>query len=243
MQRGINGYWVQKLIPEGLSALKQSLNIKITPQERPYSDDELLKSIDNTVSKFGRIPSWTQLRRETGISDKAFISRFGNEGIHEVFRYYLNWLKDKHPQSTNFELIVSCLGDQSNNNKIPPKPVKKQNKANVTKWPKLISRQFGPPLNFGNLIYEPINEQGVVFLFGMISKYLGFSIEYIGPDFPDCEAKRYIEGKTDRQQHVKIEFEYRSREYNHVYKNCDIIICWEDSWGSEGPNEPIPVWL
>jgi hypothetical protein len=75
----------------------------------------------------------------------------------------------------------------------------------------------------------------------MVSERLGFSIEYIGTGFPDCEAKRYIEGKGKRQQSVKIEFEYRSRDFAHPVEDCDIIVCWEDNWGSDCPLEVIEL--
>jgi hypothetical protein len=64
----------------------------------------------------------------------------------------------------------------------------------------------------------------------MVSKALGFSIEYIGADFPDCEAKRYIAGRRDRQQRVRIEFEYLSKDYDHPTEGCDIIVCWKNNW-------------
>jgi hypothetical protein len=37
---------------------------------------------------------------------------------------------------------------------------------------------------------EPVNEQGVVLLFGMLAKELGYMIEAAQMGFPDCEAKR-----------------------------------------------------
>jgi len=241
IQKGINGYWVQKLIPEGLTQLKRKLRIKISPQEQPHSEDELLKEIDKTVSKLKRIPSWTQIRRETGITDKTFVSRFGNKGISEVFSHYRVWLKKHQPKSKNIKLVDAYLEAQGKT--IIPKShtAKRKGSATRAKWPKASGREYGAPINFGSLIYEPVNEQGVVFLFGMISRALGFSIEYIGPDFPDCEAKRYIKGRRERQQPVKIEFEYRSRDFNHVPKDCDIIVCWEDNWGSDCPLEVIEL--
>ena len=94
-------------------------------------------------------------------------------------------------------------------------------------------RTCGPPISFRNLVCEPINEQGVVFLFGMVCQELGFSaIEYIGIDFPDCEGKRLV-SKGSRQQTVKIEFEYESKEFEkhcHDAQNCDLIVCWKHNW-------------
>lgn len=120
-QKGINGYWVEKLIPEGLTELKLKHGIKISPQERPRSEDELLKKIDEAVSHLKRIPSWAQLRRETGITDKTFTNRFGNEGIREVFSHYRKWLEEHHPESENIKLVDVYLEGQGKT-KTPGEP-------------------------------------------------------------------------------------------------------------------------
>jgi len=192
-QKGISEYWVRMLIPEGLTKLKRELGIKIIPQEQPHSDDELLKKIDEAVSNLNLIPTWTQLYRETKITDKVFRNRFGKKGIREVFRHYRKWLEKHQPGSKKIKSVDEYLEGLVK----PPRSqlVKKKARDASAKWPKLPGRKYGAPLNFGSLIYEPVNEQGVVFLFGMVSKALGFSVEYIGTEFPDCEAKRYVQGR------------------------------------------------
>jgi hypothetical protein len=84
-----------------------------------------------------------------------------------------------------------------------------------------------------------VNEQGVVYVFGMISKELGFLIESIRTDFPDCEGKRFLNPEGTRLQHVKIEFEYKSSnfyEHGHDPNGCDLIVCWIHDW-AEAPIE------
>ena len=49
---------------------------------------------------------------------------------------------------------------------------------------------YGASLNFRGLQHAPINEQGVVFLFGMVCHELGFVVESVRTGSPDCEAKR-----------------------------------------------------
>ncbi len=240
-RKGINEYWTAKLIPEGLTELKRKLGIKLSPQERHSSEDELLEKIDAVVSKLKRIPSWAMLRRETGVTDKTFLSRFGNSGITEIFRRYRGWLKKHKPTSGNIKLVDAYLEGRSEDT--GPAVQRRGKKRSVRrKWKKVSGRVYGAPMDFGNLIYEPTNEQGVVFLFGMVSKHLGFSIEYLGPDFPDCEAKRYIDGRRGGgQQPVRIEFEYRSRDFKHNADGCDLIVCWEDNWGSDCPLEVLEL--
>jgi hypothetical protein len=95
-------------------------------------------------------------------------------------------------------------------------------------------------LNFRGLQHAPVNEQGVVFLFGMVCCELGFVVEAIRTGFPDCEAKRRVDKARDKWERVKIEFEYRSKtgkEHGHNPKDCDVMVCWEHDW----PECPIEV--
>jgi hypothetical protein len=92
---------------------------------------------------------------------------------------------------------------------------------------------YGDFINFRGLQHAPVNEQGVVFLFGMICRELGYVVEIVKPGFPDCEAKRRIRGKSGMWQRVRIEFEFQSRSFRshgHDPDQCDLIVCWEDNW-------------
>jgi predicted transport protein len=86
----------------------------------------------------------------------------------------------------------------------------------------------GELINFRGLVWAPVNEQGVVFLFGMIARELGMYVELVRPGYPDCIAKRYI-GKG-RWEEVRIEFEFRSRNFHHDCAECDMVVCWEHDW-------------
>jgi hypothetical protein len=171
----------------------------------------------------------TQLVRETKISEKVFIQRFGKKGKFGVFTCYRKWLEKHKPKSKNIESVDRYLQSQGKPKTQEVQLVKGEKSSTKIKWPKLTGREVGANFNFGNLIYEPTTEKCVIFLFGMVSKALGFSIEYIGEGFPDCEAKRYIGGRHDRQQHVTIEFEYMSRDYDHPLEGCNIIVCWKNN--------------
>lgn len=95
----------------------------------------------------------------------------------------------------------------------------------------------GDPINFGGLIYGPLNENGVIFLFSKIHDKIGINIESIQPAYPDAKGRR----KTAKGwEDVWIEFEYKSshfRNHKHDPKECDIIVCWEHDWA----NCPIEV--
>lgn len=99
---------------------------------------------------------------------------------------------------------------------------------------------YGDFVNFRGLQHAPVNEQGVVFLFGMICRELGYVVESIRSSFPDCEAKRQVAGPKGKWQRVRIEFEFESRNFKlhgHDPDQCDVIVCWEHNW----PDCPIEV--
>jgi hypothetical protein len=96
---------------------------------------------------------------------------------------------------------------------------------------------LGPPTRPCGLAYEPINEMGVMALFCMLSRQLGFVIESVQSAFPDCEAKMEVE--PGRWQHFRIEFEYESRnfrDHRHDPAKCDLIVCWRHNWKDCPPN-------
>lgn len=89
----------------------------------------------------------------------------------------------------------------------------------------------GKLINFRGLVYAPINEQGVVFLFGKVAHEFGMYVELIRTGYPDCIAKRFV-GK-DRWEEIKIEFEFKSADFirhKHKSEDVDMIVCWEHDW-------------
>jgi hypothetical protein len=106
-------------------------------------------------------------------------------------------------------------------------------------WAVLVNQPiFGPLMRPCPLIHGPVNEAGVVYLFGTMAEELGFVVTRMQTDFPDCEAMRRIEG--NRWQRVRVEFEYESRNFvkhGHDPNGCDLIICWANNW----PECPVEV--
>ena len=100
-------------------------------------------------------------------------------------------------------------------------------------------RIVGPRSQIPDLVYEPVNEQGVIFLFAKCHKELGIEyIEGIQQGFPDAFGRRKI-GKTEYES-VDIEFEFKSldfKNHRHDPNQCDIIVCWEHNW----PQCPVEV--
>ncbi|MCL5985436.1 MAG: hypothetical protein M1371_02595 [Actinobacteria bacterium] len=88
----------------------------------------------------------------------------------------------------------------------------------------------GDLIDFRGLVYSPINENGVIFLFGKAIEDLNMYVEEIKPGFPDCIARRFV-GKG--WEKISIEFEYKSSQFNehhHDVNKCNMIVCWEHDW-------------
>jgi hypothetical protein len=90
-----------------------------------------------------------------------------------------------------------------------------------------VMERIGEPFKNVDLLYEPVDEMGLVYLFARYHKELGFPyVVKIRAKFPDVIA---MDAKGER---VTIELEYKSSNYsnNHPLKGCDYIVCWEDDW-------------
>jgi len=100
-------------------------------------------------------------------------------------------------------------------------------------------RLYGEVINFRGMQHGPVNEQGVVFLFGLVAKELGFIVEGVQQGFPDCDAKQY---DKKRRGYIRreMEFELNSKnfvEHGHPLGWRGIIVCWEDDW----PDHPLNI--
>ncbi|GJQ22819.1 MAG: hypothetical protein HBSAPP01_06090 [Candidatus Brocadia sapporoensis] len=92
-------------------------------------------------------------------------------------------------------------------------------------------RVFGDKINFKTLATAPVNELGVVYLFGVLHDTFDFKIESIQSGYPDCIARRKV--ARNRWQEVRIEFEYDSKSFlvhGHDADNVDVIVCWTHNW-------------
>jgi hypothetical protein len=97
---------------------------------------------------------------------------------------------------------------------------------------------LGEPRAIGCVTNAPLNEQGVVLLFGALATELGFRVLATQTAFPDCFAMRRM--GDGRWRLARIEFELESRSFvNHGHDpaGCDLIVCWRHNW----PDCPLEV--
>jgi hypothetical protein len=201
-------------------------------------DGDLFADWAALVRKLRRIPTLLQYDRQGKFSAAVFRRRFGVwYRMPELFREFA---KD----STEWVDVLALLPVTASA-ATPPAPASSGNGdgiASVATVPpthflphshaKLDNRPtYGAPMDFRGLRHEPVNEQGVVFLFGMVARELGYLVEAVQTGFPDCDAKRQV--APGKWQHVRIEFEYESRNFRghgHDQTRCDVVVCWKHNW-------------
>ncbi|MFC1981399.1 hypothetical protein ACFLVN_04050 [Chloroflexota bacterium] len=97
----------------------------------------------------------------------------------------------------------------------------------------------GERIDLPILNYAPLNEKGVILLFGYYLQDLGVShVEEIKSGFPDAIAMQSI--GNGRYKRIRIEFEFRSSSFlrhGHSTDECDLIVCWIHDW----PECPLDV--
>ncbi len=200
-------------------------------------DVELLQDWGELVRKNREIPTRHQYRREGNFGVNTFASHFGPwSSIPDSFRRFAMGKPEWADVIALMPQPPSQLPTPSQQNEIAPE---------INVFPSLpsgvhptkldSSPTYGNPIDFRGMRHEPINENGVIFLFGMVAMELGYYVEAVQAGFPDCEAKRQI--SAGKWQRVRIEFEYESRnfrDHGHSPQGCDLIVCWRHNW-SDSP--------
>jgi hypothetical protein len=198
-------------------------------------DEDLFRAMHDAFIKAGCIPTTTKFDRLCRYS-YAVYKRRGWGGWNSILLLFRQWASVNAPDFPSMSDLPTSVA----------KPVIEEN-ASVTPargesavWSSTGGRLYGSFLNFRGLLHAPINEQGVVFLFGMVAHELGYVVESVTPGFPDCEAKRRVSKSAGTWERVRIEFEFQSRNFlthGHDPSACHVIVCWEDNW----PKCPIEV--
>jgi hypothetical protein len=232
---GIQARQIYLLFPVGgWSEIRELAGLRRHPKDRiAQTDHELLGEFHRVVGQLGAIPSWHGFDSIASVSSGTVARRFG--GRRGTLQRYRAWLQEHHPGSPLLGLVQSELPAR----RAAPRPEGTIACA-AAPWAKGSAVVFGAPITFRGVQHAPINEQGVVYLFGMVSSELGFIVEAIQSAYPDCEAKRCVDAKLNRWRRVRIEFELCSgnfREHGHDPAGCDLIVCWEHDW----PECPLEV--
>jgi len=233
---GISEHQIARLFPGRWTELKREAGLAAHPMQRaPVSDDAILAEFHRVATEHGGIPTWAVFSHNGHVSAEVARKRFG--GLQGTLAAYRGWLEANDPQSPLLEQLQVRSRHEI---PTPPAVVEATTKALSGSWARVDGPVYGAPIDFRGLRHAPVNEQGVVFLFGMVAYELGFIVEAVHAAFPDCEAKRCIDVAHQKWQRVRVEFEHRSRtflDHGHDPAGCDLIVCWEHNW----PDCPLEV--
>ena len=186
------------------------------------------------VREVKRIPSKADYETMGKHSITPLRARFGSWG--QVPRYLRRYMEEQGltEEWKDVMALIRAYEQGQDGMEMPPTPECEQQKPRV-----MTDRPvYGPLIRPCPMIHGPINENGVLYLFGTVSDRLGFVVTLIQGAFPDCYAMRLVD--VDRWQPVRIEFEYESRNFlRHMHdpSGCDIIVCWKHNW----PECPLEV--
>ena len=210
---GFSQWQVYQIFDSWREACKEA-GLEPNYQNVPIESDDLFEEMHRVFLNFGGICTRTKFGKLSEYSVDTYKKRFGN--WQENLFLFRCWLEQK---KITFPFIDLLPTDSTNkfttreeHQEQPPHEIQYH-------WRSTGGTAYGSFLNFRGLQHSPLNEQGVVFLFGMVCHELGFVVEAIRPDYPDCEAKRLVDKKQDKWERVRIEFEFKSSSFKaHGHK-------------------------
>ena len=181
---------------------------------------DLLLDWAKVARQLGRLPSSVDYERDGRYCYASLTTRWRRWA--EVPRVFLAQA-EHDPAFSGWEDVVEMIGVHLATPVALPKE----------KRPKLFNGRvvYGPVLGLPGVAHEPMDETGVVLVFGIMAHRLGFTVLRTQMAFPDCEALR--EYRPGCWQRVAIEFEFESRNFQkhgHKAADCDIIVCWRHNW-------------
>lgn len=200
--------------------------------DRNITDDQLLDAWGLTARALGRCPLLCEYLARGTWTRTTFSRRFQSwTGVGRAF-----YKRSAHdPQWSD---VISLIRAREAQGKRPWLIAPDYRPEPRPELPPTSEITYGEPIDFTLLRNAPVNESGVIFLFGCLASRLGYIVEAIQSQFPDCDAKqRTPDGRLRR---VRIEFEYESRNFllhGHDPAACDIIVCWRHNW----PDCPLHV--
>jgi hypothetical protein len=219
---GINEYHITKYFDNWNQFVASAGLTPNDPSRIP--DDLLFETMHEYFIESSGVTTRTRFSREARYSADVYKRRWGR--WEAVLSAFAEWARLNHPEFPYYDQLAAPDRDTTRlrERTVPRSPASRF-------WPSVGGRKLGPILNFRGLQHEPVNEDGVIFLFGMVAHDLGFVVEHIAAEFPDCEAKRRV--SNENWERVRIEFEFDSRNFlvhGHNADNVDLIVCWIHNW-------------
>jgi hypothetical protein len=198
---------------------------------RRVTSEQLMADWGETARKLGHIPTFREYAILGRFNQSVLKRRFGGRWVNILSAFRSFAMKNQHWVDV---LTMLPRSDQKVSARRKKMPGRRGTglEQQAAKEARMESRQIsGDPLYLEGISHAPVNETGVVLLFGAMAARLGFMVESVRANFPDCQAKRRI--GPDAWLTLRIEFEYESRnfrDHGHHPEGCDMIVCWVHNW-------------
>jgi len=209
----------------------RAARLKVGHAGTTSSMEDLFKDWVSVARAAKRIPTITDQSVHGKYSPRPLLRRFGSwTRVVENMRAYAEreGLDQKHP-----ELMAMAAAWKPRGLKAGTLVARDGHGVPLTAKPKLRPDRpiYGPPMTPLGLAHEPMNEAGVLYLFGMVGHKLGFVVTRVQSEFPDLEVLREIEPGRWQRERVELEFESsRFLAHGHDPNECDVIVCWRHNW-------------
>ncbi|HEY2361313.1 MAG TPA: hypothetical protein VGK36_09375 [Candidatus Angelobacter sp.] len=224
--RKLFGTYAQALLECGLE--RQGPGYQVDPMH-------LFTEWAEMVRKLKEIPTMAEYSLRSKHSPRPLLGRFGSwKNVPKGLKFFA----EQEGLTNDYEDVLEVIRMYYTGGIGPGRTLRKP--IVITSQRPLFADRpvYGPSLVPTALAHGPMNEAGVVYLFGMLAEKLGFVVTSIQTEFPDCEAMWEVQ--PGKWQRVRIEFEYESRNFvkhYHQAKDCDVIVCWVHNW----PECPLEV--
>ncbi len=191
---GISEYKVLKHFASWNDAVKEA-GLKPNLTNVKISDGDLIEDWALLVRKLREIPTRSQYQRFGNYSSGVFEKHFGPwSSIPDKFREFASGDQEWSDVIALLPVEDPFYKASSRSQIIEKDQFVLYRSKKRKRHPKLNDRPtYGDPIDFRGLRHEPVNESGVVFLFGMVARELGYMVEVVQEGYPDCEAKRQID--------------------------------------------------
>jgi hypothetical protein len=200
-------------------------------KESRIEDATLLEDWGNVVRQLREIPTILQYKRKGNYSVTVYSRHLGPWAkIPETFREFAldkpEWADVVALLPVPKHIASHASATSADNDAVVVARTTDMRHSMLSDRP-----SYGNPIDFRGLRHEPVNEQGVVFLFGMVAKEMGYMVEAVQTGYPDCEAKRQVGPSNWQRVRIEFEFERRNfRDHGHPPDGCDVIVCWRHNW-------------
>jgi hypothetical protein len=218
-----------KVLYTRLGSVRKALEaagLEVTGAGFAQTEPTLLLDWAGVARQMKKLPSAHEYQSVGRFTGKPFSTRYGSwKKTPEAFRGFA----ESQGVGEQWSDVLAMIAERPVKQAIVKSDVRE---PRVRKGALLCDRPvYGPPLAMAELAHAPVNELGVVFVFGAMARRLGFIVHRLQAGFPDCIAMR--EMTPGRWQRVRIEFEFESRNFlkhKHRADRCDLIVCWRHNW-------------